>query len=47
MLTRPSTTPLPWGTKRSGLKSPARPVSYSSRKCVTLLPLKKRSATDS
>src|SRR5262249_17305872 len=32
LLMSPSTTPLPLGTKRNGAKSPARGVSYSSRK---------------
>lgn len=43
LLTSPSTTPL-FFTKRSGAKSPARSVSYSSRKWFTRVSVKKRSA---
>ncbi len=46
VLIRPSTTPLFFGTKRSGLKSPARGVSYSSRKWLTFAWVKSRSATE-
>ena len=42
-----SSTTCSSGTKRSGAKSPALAVSYSSRKWFTLVFAKKRSATDS
>src|SRR5262249_45407373 len=45
LLMIPSTTPFAFGTKRSGVKSPARGVSYSSRKWFALTRAKKRSAT--
>jgi len=35
VVTSPSTTVLPFGTKRSGAKPPARSLSYSSRKVST------------
>src|SRR6266540_3010193 len=47
LLINPSTTPFSFGTKRSGAKSPARGVSYSSRKWFASARAKKRSATHS
>ena len=44
VLTRPSTTTLPFGTKRSGAKLPARGESYSSRKRSCGSSLNSRSA---
>ena len=46
LLSKPSTTALPLGTRRSGSKPPARAVSYS-RKNVSTLALNSRSATGS
>ena len=47
LLTSPRTTPLFFGTNRSGFKSPARGVSYSSKKWLTSARVKSGSATDS
>ena len=46
-LISPSTTPLVFGTKRSGASRPARGVSYSSKKWSMFADPKRRSATES
>jgi hypothetical protein len=47
VVTRPSTTTLPFGTKRSGSKPPARALSYSRKKPSTSASLNSTSATGS